>query len=68
MKKGRAGVLCLAATAMIMFLSGCTNSDSSGDKIKLKIATVGNESHQSTLAASVFKEKDVYKRQVLHHH
>lgn len=57
MKKGRAGVLCLAAAAMIMFLSGCTNSDSSGDKIKLKIATVGNESHQSTLAASVFKEK-----------
>lgn len=57
MKKGRAGVLCLAAAAMIMFLSGCTNSDSSGDKIKLKNATVGNESHQSTLAASVFKEK-----------
>lgn len=57
MKKGRAGIFCLAAAAMITFLSGCTSSGSSGDKIKLKIATVGNESHQSTIAASVFKEK-----------
>lgn len=46
----------LAAASVAAFLSGC-GSTGEGDRIKLKIATVGNESHQSTIAAEAFKEK-----------
>ena len=56
MRKGRVAAFFLAAAAAVL-LSGCSSADGSGERIKLKIATVGNESHQSTIAASVFKEK-----------
>ena len=55
MKKGWAGtfaVLVLGATV----LTGCGSTSDSGH-IKLKIATVGNEKHQSTMAAAAFQEK-----------
>lgn len=37
-------------------LTGCGSTSDSGH-IKLKIATVGNEKHQSTMAAAAFQEK-----------
>ena len=55
MKKGWAGTfaaLVLGATV----LTGCGSTSDSGH-IKLKIATVGNEKHQSTMAAAAFQEK-----------
>ena len=55
MKKGWAGTfaaLVLGATV----LTGCGGTSDSGH-IKLKIATVGNEKHQSTMAAAAFQEK-----------
>ena len=55
MKKKWLG-LALAVCAMASVLTGCGSAGSDG-AIKLKIATVGNESHQSTIAATAFKEK-----------
>lgn len=55
MKKKWLG-LALAVCAMVSVLTGCGSAGSDG-AIKLKIATVGNESHQSTIAATAFKEK-----------
>lgn len=55
MKKSWAGTfaaLVLGATV----LTGCGSTSDSGH-IKLKIATVGNEKHQSTMAAAAFQEK-----------
>lgn len=58
--------LCLALTlAMsVSMLAGCGSKEAasgsaaaSGDKITMKIATTGNESHQSTIAANAFSEK-----------
>lgn len=54
-EKGWAGTfaaLVLGATV----LTGCGSTSDSGH-IKLKIATVGNEKHQSTMAAAAFQEK-----------
>ncbi len=50
------GAMLLAASASIV-LSGCGSSLGTDGKIKLKIATVGNEQHQSTIAAAAFQEK-----------
>ena len=55
MKKKWLG-LALAMCALASVLTGCGSAGSDG-AIKLKIATVGNESHQSTIAATAFKEK-----------
>lgn len=55
MKKKWLG-LALAVCAMASVLTGCGSAGSDG-AIKLKIATVGNESHQSTIAATAFKGK-----------
>ena len=37
--------------------SGATNTNSEGKSYTLKIATTGNEDHQSTIAARAFAEK-----------
>ncbi|CDZ74215.1 TRAP-T family tripartite ATP-independent periplasmic transporter [Peptoniphilus sp. ING2-D1G] len=69
MKKIISKILVLAI--MLGLLAGCSGGGSStdktdsaspaaeggGDKIEIKIACVGNEDHQSTIAAKLFKEK-----------
>ncbi|MDO5041358.1 MAG: DctP family TRAP transporter solute-binding subunit [Peptoniphilus sp.] len=66
MKKIISKILVLAI--MLGLLAGCSGGNSSsgkteststggGDKIEIKIACVGNEDHQSTVAAKLFKEK-----------
>ncbi len=57
----------LAFTMIMSVLTGCASGNStdgkeankatSGDKIEIKIATVGNEKHQSTIMAQYFKEE-----------
>lgn len=58
----------IAVCTMVISLVGCGNknsntsktvdkqSGSEGNKIEIKIACVGNEEHQSTIAANLFKE------------
>ena len=55
MRKGLAGILTAAFAAAV--LCGCSGAAGAGQAVKLKIATVGNEQHQSTIAATAFKEK-----------
>lgn len=52
--------LALALAMSVSMLAGCSSkegSSSGGEKVTLKIATTGNESHQSTIAANAFRDK-----------
>lgn len=48
----------LYVLGMIMLMVACgTKETTKADKIKIKVAVVGNENHQSTIMADYFKEE-----------
>ena len=51
------GILIMIVCLLFLLSCGEKKTESTSEKIKIKVAVIGNENHQSTIMANYFKEE-----------